>query len=97
MSSLMPYSDQATRRLAAQRVRTAARTRRADAGTVTELARVLLRDARAAHPAETRPDEARPRQGAAAPRGGRADRAVRRELAGASGRLSSRSLAARRA
>ncbi|MGA2452278.1 MAG: hypothetical protein ABSG93_02070 [Solirubrobacteraceae bacterium] len=88
MSSLATYSDQATRRLAAQRVRTAGRSRRADAGTVTEMARLLLRDAREAHTAE-----ARPRQGAAA----RAERAVRHELAGASGRLSSRPFAARRA
>ncbi len=79
MSSLAPHSDQAARRLPAQRVRAATRARRADAGTVTEMARLLLRDAREAHTAE-----ARPRQCAAA----RADRAAGRELAGASGRPS---------
>jgi hypothetical protein len=88
MSSLTPNNDHAARRLAEQRVRTAARSRRADAGTVTEMARLLLRDAREAHPAE-----ARTRQGPAAG----VEYAVRRELAGASGRLSSRPLAARRA
>jgi hypothetical protein len=84
MSSLAPYNDQAARSLAAQRLRTAARSRRAHAGTVTEMARLLLRDAREAHPAEDRT-----RRGA--------QRAVRRELAGVSGRLSSRPLEARRA
>ena len=84
MSSLALSTDHAARRLAAQRVRSAARSRRADEGTVTEMARLLLRDAREAHPVEDRT-----RQGA--------QRAVRRELAGVSGRLSSRPLAARRA
>ncbi len=88
MSSLTPTNDHVASRLAAQRVRTAARTRRADAGTVTEMARLLLRDAREAHPAE-----GHTRQGAAVG----VEYAVRRELAGASGRLSSRPLAARRA
>jgi hypothetical protein len=88
MSSLAPNHDHAARRLTAQRVRTAGRSRRADAGTVTEMARLLLRDAREAHTAE-----ARARQGADAG----AVRAARRELASASGRLSSRPLAARRA
>jgi hypothetical protein len=89
MSSLTPDNDHATRRQAAQRVRTAARSRRADAGTVTEMARLLLRDAREARPAENLT-----RQGPAAG----AQHAVRRELAGASRRLSSRRpLAARRA
>jgi hypothetical protein len=89
MSSLEPNNDHAARGLAAQRVRSAARSRRADAGTITEMARLLLRDAReAAHPAESRI-----RQGPAAG----VQRAVRRELGGASGRLSSRPLAARRA
>jgi hypothetical protein len=88
MSSLTPNSDQATRRLAAQRVRTAGRSRRADAGTLTEMARLLLRDAREAHTTE-----AQPRQGV----GASPHRAVRRELAAASGRLSSRPLAAQRA
>ena len=85
MSSLATYSDQATRRLAAQRVRTAGRSRRADAGAVTEMARSLLRDARDADGAK-----ARCRRGGTA----RAERAVRRELAGATRRLSSRQLAA---
>jgi hypothetical protein len=88
MSSLAPNNDHAARRLAAQRVRTAARSRRADEGTVTEMARLLLRDAREMHPVEDRA-----RQGAAAG----AQRAVRRELTGVSGRLSSLPLAARRA
>ncbi len=104
MSSLTRYSDQPARRLTTQSARAAARSRRADEGTVTEMARLLLRDARAAHP-----DEARPRQGdagtadrtvragrvAGADRAVRVDRAVRRELVG--GRLSSRPLAAPRA
>ena len=88
MSSLARHSDQATRRHAAQRVRAAGRSRRADAGAVTEMARSLLRDARAADSAVSqcgRGDTAR------------AERAVRRELAGANGRLSSRPFAARRA
>jgi hypothetical protein len=84
MSSPAPSTDHAARRLAAQRVRTAARSRRADEGTVTEMARLLLRDAREAHPVEDQT-----RQGA--------QRAVRRELAGVSGLLSRRPLAARRA
>jgi hypothetical protein len=88
MSSLAPNNDHAARRLAAQRVRTAARTRRADEGTVTEMARLLLRDAREAHPAG-----GRIRQGGAAG----VQRAGRRELTGASERLSWRPLAARRA
>jgi hypothetical protein len=88
MSSLARHSDQVTRRLAVQRVRAAGRSRRADAGTVTEMTRSLLRDAR-----EVDTGEARCRQGGAA----WADSVVRRELAGANGRLTSRALAARRA
>jgi|HubBroStandDraft_3_1064219.scaffolds.fasta_scaffold50421_1 hypothetical protein len=88
MSSLAPNNDHAARRLAAQRVGIAGRSRRADAGTVTEMARLLLRDAREAHTAEART------RGAA---DAGAVRAARRELASASGRLSSRPLAARRA
>ncbi|HSZ04884.1 MAG TPA: hypothetical protein VK778_06745 [Solirubrobacteraceae bacterium] len=102
MSPPAGHSEQVTRRHAAQRVRAAGRSRRADAGAVTEMARSLLRDARAADTAEERC-----RRGGIA----RAERAVRRELAGgsvrlssrpfadasASGRLSSRPLAARRA
>jgi hypothetical protein len=89
MSSLAPNSDQATRRLTAQRVRAAGRSRRADAGTLTELARLLLRDAREAHTVEAAWAHQRAAAGAS--------RAARRELAGASGRLSSRPLATRRA
>jgi hypothetical protein len=85
MSSLVRQSDQATRRRATQRVRAAGRSRRADAGAVTEMTRSLLRDAREADGAEVPC-----RQDAAI----RAERAVRRELAGASRRLSSRQLAA---
>jgi hypothetical protein len=92
MSSPAPNHDHTARRLTAQRARTAGRSRRADAGTVTEMARVLLRDAREAHTAEARA-EARVRHGGDSG----AVRAARRELAGASGRLSSRHLAARRA
>jgi hypothetical protein len=88
MSSPVRHSDQATRRHAAQHVRAAGRSRRADAGAVTEMARSLLRDARAADTAE-----ARCRGGGVA----RAERAVRRELAGVNGRLNSRPFAARRA
>jgi hypothetical protein len=54
MSALARHEDQAARRLTAQRVRTAGRSRRADAGTVTEIARSLLRDAREAGAAEPR-------------------------------------------
>jgi hypothetical protein len=88
MSSLVQHSDQATRRLAAEHVRAAGRSRRADAGAVTEMARSLLRDAHASDDAEVRC-----RRGGAA----RAERAVRREPASANGRLSSRPFAARRA
>jgi hypothetical protein len=82
MSSVGPHSDQATRRRAAQPVRAAGRTRRADAGAVTEMARSLLREADGA--------EARCRRGGTA----RAEHAVRRELTSAPRRLSSRQLAA---
>jgi hypothetical protein len=54
MSALTRHEDQAARRLTAQRVRAAGRSRRADAGTVTEIARSLLRDARQADGAEAR-------------------------------------------
>jgi hypothetical protein len=85
MSSLARHSDQGTRRRATQHVRAAGRSRRADAGAVTEMARSLLRDAREADGAEAR-----------CRRGGtdRAERAVRRELTSAPRRLSSRQLAA---
>jgi hypothetical protein len=83
MSSLAREADQARRRLTAQRVRAAGRSRRADAGAVTEMTRLLLRDAREADGAEAR-----------CGRGGTA-RGVRRELAGANGRFSSRPFAAR--
>jgi hypothetical protein len=86
MSSLERHSDQATRGRTAQLVRATGRSRRADAGAVTEMARSLLRDAREVDSAEA---ECR-RDGSA-----RAQRAVRRELAGAPRRLSSRQLAAR--
>jgi hypothetical protein len=96
MSSRATNDDHAARRLAAQRVGIAGRSRRADAGTVTEMARLLLRDAREAHTAEARTRqgaETRTRQGAEAG----AVHAARRELAGAHRRLSSSPLAARRA
>jgi hypothetical protein len=84
MSSLTGHSDQLTRRLAAQRLLSAERSRRADAGTVTEMARSLLRDARDADTAEGRSR----RGGVASP-----EHAARRELAGARLRVSSRSFA----
>jgi hypothetical protein len=87
MSSLMAHSDRGTPPLAGQRLRAAGRSRRADAGALTEMTRALLRDAR------TVDGGARTRDGAAP----RMDRAVRRELAGASGCSSSRPFAARRA
>ncbi len=94
MSAVARHGDQAARRLAVQRVRVAGRARRADQGTVTEMARSLLRDARQADTAEARPCQS---AAARAQRTARTDRAVRRELAGAPGRLSSRPLAAPRA
>jgi hypothetical protein len=87
MSSLMTHSDRGAPPLAAQRLRAAGRSRRADAGALTEMTRALLRDAR---------DDATggsPRRGAVAS----AERAARRELAGTSPRLSPRPFAARRA
>jgi hypothetical protein len=48
MSALARHQDHAARRLTTQRVRAARRSRRADAGAVTEIARSLLRDAREA-------------------------------------------------
>jgi hypothetical protein len=88
MSTLVGHSDQAPRRLTAERVRAAGRSRRADAGTLTEMARALLRDAR-----EVGVGEARCDQGAAAC----AEIAVRDECAAARGRLTPRAFAARRA
>jgi hypothetical protein len=85
MSSEARHSDQATRRRAAQHVRAAGRSRRADAGAVTEMTRSLLRDAREADSAE------------ACWRQGGTTRAMRHELAGANGRFSSRPFAAPRA
>jgi len=46
MSALAARKEQAARGRAVQRVRDAGRSRRAGAGTVTEMARSLLRDAR---------------------------------------------------
>lgn len=94
MSALTRNDDQTARRLAAQRVRSAGRSRRAGAGTITEMARSLVRDAREAGAAEARSlrDEA-----------ARADAAVRQACSGAPARsgkpmrLSSRPFAARRA
>jgi len=90
MSSLTRHSDQGAPapRLAPQRVRAAGRSRRADEGTVTEMARSLLRDAREAASAEAgcSPGEATWQA-----------RMVRRELAGSRRRLSSRPFAIRRA
>ena len=57
MSTVTPNSDQLARRRAAERARAVGRARRADAGSVTEIARSLLRDAREA-------GEAPPRRGA---------------------------------
>ncbi|HTU78883.1 MAG TPA: hypothetical protein VMF09_09015 [Solirubrobacteraceae bacterium] len=87
MSAQARPGDQAARRLAVARVRAAGRSRRAGAGAVTELARLLLRDAREAGGA------AGCRQGP----GVRAMAAVRSELDLARGRLSPRPRAARRA
>jgi hypothetical protein len=88
MSSLSAQADQARRRITAQRVGAAGRSRRADAGTVTEMARSLLRDAREAGSAEVRC-----RQTA----GVRAERIVRRAPVAAPARLTARPFAARRA
>jgi len=82
MSALARHGAQVTRRRAPQRVRAAGRSRRADAGAVTEMARALLRDAREAGSAEAWCHRSA------------TTRAVRRELAGAPQRLSSRQLAA---
>jgi hypothetical protein len=46
MSALARQNDQAARRLSAKRVRAAGRSRRANEGTVTEMALSLSRDAR---------------------------------------------------
>jgi hypothetical protein len=81
-------SDAAAERSARRRVRSAGRSRRADAGALAEMARLLLRDAREAHASE-----AQARQGV----GASPYRAVRRELAATSGRFSARPLATRRA
>jgi hypothetical protein len=85
MSPAVGHNDQATRGFAARRT---ARSRRADAATVAEMARSLLHDAREADSAAAyqRHDGA-----------GRAERAARRELASANGRLTARPFAARRA
>ncbi|MGO9487947.1 MAG: hypothetical protein ACLQBB_02825 [Solirubrobacteraceae bacterium] len=48
MSAPAGQSDRAVRRVGAQRRRQDGRSRRADAGAVTEMARALLRDAREA-------------------------------------------------
>ena len=100
MSSLARHSDQRTRRPAAQSVRAAARARRADAGTLAEMARLLVRDAREAHAAGAAVAAgARAGAGAGALQAASAlaDRAAVRELGGESGRLSARPFAARRA
>jgi len=52
MSALAAGKEQAARGRAVQRVREAGRSRRAGAGTVTEMARSLLRDARDAGAAQ---------------------------------------------
>ncbi len=54
MRAVAPHGDLAARRLTAQRVRAARRSRHADAGTLTEMARSLLRGARDAGTAEAR-------------------------------------------
>jgi hypothetical protein len=46
MSALTQHPDHAARRRAAERARLAGRSRRSDAGSVTEMAIALLRDAR---------------------------------------------------
>jgi hypothetical protein len=46
MSALAQHPDRAARNRAAERARVAGRSRRSDAGSVTELAIALLRDAR---------------------------------------------------
>jgi hypothetical protein len=59
MSALAAHTERASRRVAKRRV--AERSRRADDGTVTELARALLRDARHAQAVErTWPQSAMP-------------------------------------
>jgi hypothetical protein len=50
MSAMTRHSDRAAGRLPAQRTRLAGRARRAEAGTVTEMARSLLREAGGAGP-----------------------------------------------
>ncbi len=47
MSSLARQTDPLVRRLTAERARVAGRARRAEAARVSEMARALLRDARA--------------------------------------------------
>ena len=68
MSAATRHSDQAARRLAPASVRAGGRTRRADAGALTEMARALLRDAREAGASEVRSrkgaNEVRSREGA---------------------------------
>jgi hypothetical protein len=93
MSAPVADAEQAVRRLTAERVRAAGRSprvagrsRRADAGALTEMTRALLRDAR-----EVGAAEARCRQGAAAC----AQSAVRDERAPSRGRLTPRAFAAR--
>jgi hypothetical protein len=57
MSAPARHSDQAVRSLAADRLIAAGRARRAEAGSVTEMARSLLRDAREAGEREARQRE----------------------------------------
>jgi hypothetical protein len=61
MSPLTQHGERVTRRLAAQRVRAAGRSRRADAGTVAEMARSLIRDAHEAGVAAQRREGGAPR------------------------------------
>jgi hypothetical protein len=88
MNSLIRHGDQGAPRLVGQSARATGRSRRADEGAVTEMARSLLRDAREAAGAE-----------AGCGHGGLAWEATvaRRELAGSRRRLSSRPFATRRA
>jgi hypothetical protein len=101
MSALARQTDQAARRLTAERVRAAGRFRRAEAGSLTEMARSLLRDAREAGDtaAGRGRSEAGRAQRAAAQRGaGRGDGRLRRACPpGRPADFRSRSLAAPRA
>jgi hypothetical protein len=96
MSASVGHSDRAARGLAVARVRAAARSRRAGAGTVTEMARSLLRDARDAGAPRVSTGQGAT-AGAGAPAGAGVEARPRCAGAAARGRLTPRAFAARRA